>query len=98
MTRTNTADTKAILQANAPYQAFRAAIEQHAPDDHMGTATTAMQAPHAAGCLFLNKLMKSDTLFTRNCSAPRRRRSFKPSSTKPWRATTGVRKLTTGPI
>ena len=39
----------------------------------MGTATTAMQAPHAAGFLFLNKLMKSDTLFTRNCSAPRRR-------------------------
>lgn len=57
------ADTKAILQANAPYQAFRASIEKHAPDDHMGIARTAMGANHAAGFLYLNGLMKGDTFY-----------------------------------
>ena len=57
------AETKAILQANAPYQAFRASIEKHALDDHMGIARTAMGSNHAAGFLYLNGLLKGDTFY-----------------------------------
>ena len=63
------AESKAILQANEPYQTFRASIERHAPDDHMGVAKTAMQSPHAAGLLLLNKLLKGDILFKERLGA-----------------------------
>ena len=58
-----TADTKALLQADTGYQAFRTAVEAHRIDDHSGIALTAMEADHPAGLLFLNGLLRSDTLY-----------------------------------
>jgi hypothetical protein len=58
-----TADTKKMLQADTGYQAFRSEIAAHRIDDHMAKSLTAMGASHAAGILFLNGLLKSDTFY-----------------------------------
>ena len=58
-----TADTKKMLQADTGYQTFRSEIAVHRIDDHMAIALTAMKASHAAGILFLNGLLKSDTFY-----------------------------------
>lgn len=55
----DTADNKAVLQAHRPYQAFKAAVEKHRPDDYVGICATAMGADGAWGILFLNGLMKT---------------------------------------
>ena len=64
-----TADHKALLQADTEFQAFRSSIEKHRPDDHIAIARTAMGSKHPAGILFLNGLMKSDTFFKARAGA-----------------------------
>ena len=64
-----TADVKAQLQANAPFQAFLTIIEAIPPDDHVALATAAMAADGAWGILFLNDKLKGDKMLKERSGA-----------------------------